>query len=403
MQDSTRVLKMNVFQKSANWVREKLNPAQERIAQSEGTMVGTTSKLTYQQAFKRVDVVNRSVNMVVSACASLDYDIKEKIHDGVVVGVRQKTLNTLLNFRPNPYQSAQDFRRAIFTDYILEGNAFIHFDGTFMYHLPADNVEILTDERTFIRGYRYNGLVDFKESEVFYFRDISSDSIYRGSSRLESAERSVNLLYSMQQFQEQFFDNGAVFGLVLTTENTLSQVAKERTIAYWMQKYNAKAGGKRPLILDSGLKPEKLTESSFKEMDFDQSLKSHGEKIMTTIGVPPILLNGGNNANIAPNLRLLYLETVLPINRNFISSIERYFGYDVEAVTSSVSALQPELKDIAQYHSTLVNGGVITPNEARVELRYDKIEGHDELRIPANIAGSAADPSQGGRPGGNQQ
>lgn len=341
--------------------------------------------------------------MVVSACASLDYDIKEKIHDGVVVGVRQKTLNTLLNFRPNPYQSAQDFRRAVFTDYLLEGNAFIHFDGTFMYHLPADNVEILTDERTFIRGYRYNGLVDFKESEVFYFRDLSSDSIYRGSSRLESAERSINLLYSMQQFQEQFFDNGAVFGLVLTTENTLSQVAKERTISYWMQKYNAKAGGKRPLILDSGLKPEKLTESSFKEMDFDQSLKSHGEKIMTTVGVPPILLNGGNNANIAPNLRLLYLETVLPINRNFISSIERYFGYDVEAVTSSVSALQPELKDIAQYHSTLVNGGVITPNEARVELRYDKIEGHDELRIPANIAGSAADPSQGGRPGGNQQ
>jgi phage portal protein BeeE len=121
---------------------------------------------------------------------------------------------------------------------------------------------------------------------------------------------------------------------------------------------------------------------------------------MTAIGVPPILLQGGNNANIAPNLRLFYLETVLPIVKLYISAVERYFGYDVEAITSTVSALQPELKDIATYHQTLVNGGVITPNEARTELRYAKIEGGDTIRVPANIAGSAANPSQGGRPQG---
>jgi phage portal protein BeeE len=133
-------------------------------------------------------------------------------------------------------------------------------------------------------------------------------------------------------------------------------------------------------------------------MDFDVSIKTHGEKIMQAVGVPPILLQGGNNANISPNLRLFYLETVLPMNRKFISAVERYFGYDVEAITSSVSALQPELKDIAAYHSTLVNAGIITPNEARTELRYAAITGNDDLRIPANIAGSAANPSTGGRP-----
>jgi hypothetical protein len=119
---------------------------------------------------------------------------------------------------------------------------------------------------------------------------------------------------------------------------------------------------------------------------------------MTNIGVPPILLMGGNNANIAPNLRLFYLETVLPIVRLYISAVERYFGYDVEAITSNVSALQPELKDVASYHASLVNGGIITPNEARIELRYPKLDGQDTIRIPANIAGSAANPSLGGRP-----
>jgi HK97 family phage portal protein len=394
---------MNWITKGYQAVREKLNPAQARIAEGEGTQVGTTAKLSYQQAFKKLETVSRPVNILASACSSLDYDIKDKVHDGVVVGVRQKTLNNLLNFRPNPYQSAQDFRTALFTDFILEGNAFVHFDGTFMYHLPADNVEILTDTKTFIKGFRYNGAVDFLESEVFYFRDLSSDSIYRGASRLQAAERSMNITYSMQQFQEGFFDNGATFGLVLTTDNTLSQVAKEKTIQYWLQKYSPKTGAKRPIILDSGLKPHQLAETSFKDMDFDQSIKTHGEKIMQAIGVPPILLQGGNNANISPNLRLFYLETVLPINRKFISALERYFGYDVEAITSSVSALQPELKDIAQYHSTLVNAGIITPNEARTELRYGLITGNDTLRIPANIAGSAANPSTGGRPASEQE
>ena len=389
---------MSWITKSQDWVREKLNPAQTRIAQDSGTQIGSDAKITYFQSFQKLESVNRSVNMLVSAASSLDYDIKDKVHDGVIAGIRQKTLNTLLNFRPNPYQSAQDFRSALFTDYVLEGNAFIHFDGVFMYHLPADKVEILTDQKTFISGFRYNGMVDFKESEVFYFRDISSESIYRGSSRLQSADRSIKLLYSMQQFQENFFDNGAVFGLVLTTENTLSQVAKEKTIAYWLQKYNVKNGGKRPVILDSGLKPHQLAETNFKDMDFDTSIKTHGEKIMQAIGVPPILLQGGNNANISPNLRLFYLETVLPINRKFISAVERYFGYDVEAITTTVSALQPELKDIAAYHSTLVNAGIISANEARTELRYETKPGNDELRIPANIAGSAANPSPGGRP-----
>jgi len=391
------------LQNTRGWIAEKLNPAQTRIAQEAGTQVQTESRITYQQAFQKLESVNRSVSMLVNAASSLDYDVKDKVIEGVAVGVRQKSLNTLLNFRPNPYQSTQEFRQAIFTDLILEGNVFVHFDGVFLYHLPSRNVEILTDTKTFIRGYRYNGMVEFKESEVFHFRDLNSHSIYRGASRLESAQKSMATLYAMQQFQENFFENGAVFGLVLTSENTLSQVAKEKTIQYWLQKYSTKQGGKRPVILDSGLKPAQVSNQNFKDMDFDQSIKTHNELIMQCIGIPPILLAGGNNANITPNLRLFYLETVMPVVRKYTSSLERYFGYDIEAITSSVSALQPELKDIAAYHSTLVNAGIITANEARQELRYDKISGHDEIRIPANIAGSAADPSQGGRPTDNQQ
>ena len=390
---------MAVMDRLRGWVVEKLNPAQPIIHTDEGSSIGTEARIVnFRNAYRNIDSVNRSINMVVNACASLDYDIKDKTHEGVVNGIRQKTLATLLNFRPNPYQSAIDFRTALFKDILLEGNAFVHFDGTFMYHLPANNVEILTDPKTYIRGFRYTGRIDFAEGEVFYFKDLSSDSIYRGASRLEACLENISILYSMQEFQQKFFDNGTIFGLVLTSENTLSQAAKEKTLQYWQQRYNSRSGGKRPIILDSGLKPHKLSDQKFSDLDFDVAVRTHSERIMTAIGVPPVLLQGGNNANISPNLRLFYLETVLPLVRLYNSALERYFGYDIAPVTSNISALQPELKDVASYHSTLVNGGIITPNEAREELRYAKVEGGDTIRIPANIAGSAANPSLGGRP-----
>lgn len=386
--------------KPSSWFENstKLNPAQEYIYRDQGTFIGSDTQLGYQQAFGALESVNRGVNMIVSACSSLDYDIKDKKIDGVIQGVRQKTLNNLLNFTANPHQSSQDFRNNIFTDFVLEGNIFLYWDGVHLYHLPASRVIIETDPKTFVSAYRYNAVVTFKPDEIIHIKDLSSTSIYRGSSRLASADRNIKILYKMQTFQDQFFENGAVAGLILTSDNTLSQTAKDRTIANWTQRYSPKNGAKRPMILDSGLKPVANIAQTFTEMDFDESIKTHDAKILKALGVPPILLDGGNNANISPNLRLFYLETIIPIVTKFAAAIERYYGYDIQPVTSNVSALQPELKDVAGYYTTLVNGGIISPNEARVELRYTTQTGHDELRIPANITGSAADPSQGGAP-----
>lgn len=380
-----------------NWI-EKLNPAQVVISREEGSLVDTTSIITYKQAFDRLESVNRGVNMIVSACSGLDYDIKDKKLDGVFQGMRQKTLNTILNYQPNPYQSVQEFRRNIFTDFLLDGNVFLYWDGASLYHLPAENVTIETSSKTFVNRYNYNSEIFFKPEEVLHFKDLSSKSIYRGDSRLQSCDRNIKTLYKMQNFQDGFFENGAVMGMVLTSENTLSQIAKDRTIQNWTSKYNPKLGPRKPVILDSGLKPVKLGDESFKDLDFDNSIKTHDNKILKALGVPPILLEGGNNANISPNLRLFYLETVIPILNNYVSSLERFFGYDIAPVTSNVSAMQPELKDLAAYYTTLVNGGIISPNEARVELRYPSKPDSDNLRIPANIAGSASNPSTGGRP-----
>ena len=95
---------------------------------------------------------------------------------------------------------------------------------------------------------------------------------------------------------------------------------------------------------------------------------------------------------------MYYLETVLPIIRKLNFAIERYFGFDITEDLTNIPALQPELRDQAAYYTSLVNAGIISPNEARTKLGLESLEGHDEIRVPANIAGSAVDPTEGGRP-----
>jgi HK97 family phage portal protein len=169
-------------------------------------------------------------------------------------------------------------------------------------------------------------------------------------------------------------------------------------IQSWVTRYRPDGGGRRPMILDGGMEIEGITNVNFKELDFEASIESAEVQILKVLGVPPILLNSGNNANSRPNHRLYYLETILPILQKMCSTLERFFGYEIEPDITGIPALQPELADAASYFTTLVNAGIITPNEARYQLNYDFIVGHDDIRIPTNIAGSAVDPSTGGRP-----
>ena len=136
----------------------------------------------------------------------------------------------------------------------------------------------------------------------------------------------------------------------------------------------------------------------FGKLDFAESIKSNERIILEAMGIPPILMDGGNNANIRPNHRLYYLETVLPVVKKLGYALERFFGFSLNEDVTGIPALQPELRDQAAYYATLVNTGIMTPNEARTQLGREPLEGHDDLRVPANIAGSAANPTEGGKP-----
>ena len=380
---------------------DKDNPAQYLISRDEGFDIGSREVVTnYRNAYEQLEVVNRAVNMIVDDAADIPYDVQTKDEGriNVIKNIRKTKVDLLLNKEPNPFQDINAFKRNLIIDLLLDGNIFVYYDGAHIYHLPAEHVTIVTDEDTYVERYTYDHTIDYSPNEIIHIKENSFNSIYRGVPRLKPAWRTMQLLGSMRRFQDNFFKNGAVPGLVLKSPNTLSEKIKERMLQAWVARYNPQSGGRRPLFLDGGLEVENLTEVNFKDLDFQEAIKSNEKIILEAMRIPPILLDGGNNANIRPNHRLYYLETILPIVRKIGYAFERFFGFKLNEDVSGVPALQPELRDEASYYSALVNGGIMTPNEAREKLRLEKIDGFDEPRVPANIAGSAANPDEGGRP-----
>jgi HK97 family phage portal protein len=385
------------------WKEEKLNPAQEEIVVSlegAGPIASREIITNYRAYYEYLEVVNRAVNMIVDDAAEIPLRIGEPVQglNSVTKGIRRSRVDLLLNKEPNPFQDISSFKRNLIIDYILDGNIFIYFDGVSLYHLPANYTDIEPDKTTYIAGYTFQTSIDYRPNEIIHIKENSFHSIYRGTSRLRAAQRSMSQLTRMREFQDNFFKNGAVPGLVIKSPSVISEKNKERMIQSWMTRYRPDGGGRRPLVLDGGMELDSISNINFRELDFESSIESAEKEILKVLGVPPIMLDSGNNANIRPNHRMYYLETILPIIEKINRALERFFGFSITPDISNIPALQPELRDSAAYYSTLVNSGIITPNEAREALNYDEIFGSSEIRVPANIAGSASNPSEGGRP-----
>ena len=393
------------------WLSEKLNPAQPSIASLE-PYASPETIVDFEQAYREIEIIHRAVEMVIAAC--VDTPLK------VTGQTPAKKVNKLLNIRPNPFEDRVRFFRRALLDFHLDGNAFFYYDGNDLYLLPANDVEVVPDPHTFVNHYNYlvsnqqssdffgynkqtrkSEAIRFEPHEIIHITSENTSSIFRGTSKLKPLLRLIELYYYMINFQRQFFKNNAIPGFVLTTDNILSKRVKERLLEGWRNSYTTIFDNARhPAILDGGLKIDQFSQVKFQELDFENSIERIQQDMAKALGVPYVLLKSGNNANIDANQKLFYQHTVMPILNQFCSAFMLFFnnGVQIKPDKLTIPALRPDERTQSIYYSTLVNTGIITPNEARIGLGFPSIDGEDSIRVPQNITGSATDATQGGRP-----
>jgi len=393
---------------------QKLNPIQSDIASSERGSGYPDTSVTAHEAQSTVGIVKRCMEVIADAASEVQIKVYRMDKNGDLAERSDNIISKFLH-NPNEQYDRTRFFSNLIDDLITDGNAFIFINNDGMYHLPARYVEIIEHEKTFVEGYRYtaNGSNKvYSPKNVIHVRLNNVDSVYRGISKLAPIEEELKIYKAMLAYQKSFFVNSGIPRVILKTVNFLNSRTKQRLLSDWEKAHNSlykKANG--TAILDGGLDATVL-ENSFKDLDFNQGVERLEQYIAVILGVPWVLLNSGNNANIRNNERLFYYRTVLPLMNKIASAVEFHIHkispnmrgrLVVKADTFSIVALRPDMKEHAAYLSTLVNGGVLTPNEARKELRLEPYDGGDEIRIPANIAGSAGNPSEGGKPSDNTQ
>lgn len=399
-----------------NLIRKALAPRKSRIEDWSTPEASTTRVHTIYEAYRTISAVNRGINMIVDDAAALPVKVYGKLgfSNENRSSIKAPGLATILNYKPNPFEDASSFKRKYLMDFLLDGNIFLYFDklGNHLYHLPAKDMVVHPDSRNYISHFELlSTQQEYSPSEIIHVKDNSYQNDFRGSSRLtplvgsagsllgNTGTGEVDLLTKLKEFQANFFKNNATPGLVLTSENMLSQRFKERTLDEWRRNFNPTSGGRRPAFLDAGIKISPVSSGNFKELDFQTAVKDLEESVYKLLGIPPVLINSGNNANIRPNHRLYYLETIIPIVDKVNSALQAFFAYEIAEDLSFIEAMRPELRDQSAYLTGLVNGGILSPNEARIDLgKEPKGPEFDDIRVPANVAGSAINPGIGGRP-----
>lgn len=397
-----------------SWITEKLNPGQHIIRDMEPVSHRTNRKpFTTGQAYSKIEILNRTANMVIDSAAECSYTVGDKYNIVTYAnGVKTKTLDTLLNVRPNPFMDISTFRRLVVTDLLFEGCAYIYWDGTSLYHVPAALMQVEADANKFIKKFIFNNQIDYRVDEIIFIKDNSyvcgTNSQISGQSRVATVIDSLEKRSKMLNFKEKFLDNGTVIGLILETDEILNKKLRERKQEELQLDYNPSTGQSSVLILDGGMKAKPYSQiSSFKDLDFKEDIEGFNKSICLAFGVPQVLLDGGNNANIRPNIELFYYMTIIPMLNKLTSSLTFFFGYKITPNTKEVAALTPDKEAEAKHLTSLVNNGIMTGNEARLELNLEPLDDEqmDRIRIPANVAGSATGVSgqEGGRPQGSTE
>lgn len=265
-------------------------------------------------------------------------------------------------------------------------------------------------------------------ADVVHFRGVTLTG-YTGWSPVAAAAQAIGLTQAMEKFGGEFFANEAKSGGFVMHPGKLNAVGKEAIRKSVEDQARANRGpgnsgtdskaagtsGKeshRIKILDEGMKFVPTTVSP-NESQFIESRNHQISEIARLYGVPLVLLQSTDGSTVwgtgIESLMLGFVnQTIRPIlvasedelSRKLLTVEERQDGYHI-AFDYSV-LLRGDSTARADYNNKGIEGGWLTPNEARVREGFNPLPGLDKPRDPAPKPAAPGQPGQQPKPPAKQ-
>lgn len=207
--------------------------------------------------------------------------------------------------------------------------------------IPTPWVRILPDRHDFVRGYEVaapgSAPEQFSPAEIIHLKYPNPLDVHYGLSPLQANALTIDANTELQKARYQSFLSGQRPGVVLQTEQALSDVAIRRLEEKIQSRFSGRDNWTRPMVLEQGLKasPWTLTPA---EMDFLSSAKLGRDEIFALFRVPApvagIVENVGLGSEIWYGARAMFCEgTVQPkldlIGQVLTKDLARRFGPNV--------------------------------------------------------------------------
>lgn len=210
--------------------------------------------------------------------------------------------------------------------------------------------------------------VDLDPMDVFHIVGLGGDGLV-GYSVAKFAQDSLGTALATQTFGATFFGNGTHVGGFLEHPAQLSAEAQERLLASWNKKNQGPESAHQTNILEEGMKYNS-TVIPPKDAQFVEVRQFQVVDIARWFRMPPHKiqsLEGAKFNNIEHQSIEYVQDTIIPVLVKIEQEVKRkiiiekgvFFRFNV------TSLLRGDAKARSEYYRTMINAGIMTPNEAR--------------------------------------
>lgn len=355
-------------------------------------------------------------NEIIFACISKTANTAAQIRAKLVNGAGEEiedTKHPLLDLikRPNPFMNQFDFIGSITIYQKLAGRAVYEKERG-----PNGEVIALWDLRpdwvfpivgyNIIQAYEYRvpgqKSIYLKPENVLDFKLFDPLNKIHPFPPVSVAARIGDVDNAETDYLKLYMEHGGTPPGLLTSKIKLTDNAIENAHKRWRARYGGIKGWIDPAILDSDITYQKIGDS-FKEMGFEVLDRRSEVRICEVLDVPPLIINAwaGLERSTFENAEQIqktwWHNSLIPLYANMLDVLNYGLAneYDddvfIEWDYSEVPALKEQSADLWERVGSGVNGGWVTPNEARESVGLPPIEGGDELRAPMQFG---QDPNQ---------
>jgi HK97 family phage portal protein len=374
----------------------------------------STANVTFESAMT-VSAFWASVRLLSETIGSLDIKCYKIQSDGTRIPDTNYKVWRLLRYSPNRYQTCVEFQETLTLQLVTTGNFYgaVERDGrgypiSILPLMSAQMTpELLKDGSVIYQYYDSVGNVRVYSADSIMHIKLFGNGIV-GLSPLSYAAKSIGVSIDSDNRAAKLAASGGKTNGVLMVDRILTPEQRAQTRRNFAEL--TEGSEDQLFVLEADMKYER-TSLSPQDMQLLETRRFQLEDVARFMGVPSVLINdtSGTTAwgsGIQQILMGFYKLGLTPYNKKIISSYERSLmplrdrgEYELDFDFDQL--LEADLATRLESYGKGINGGNLTPNEARARERLPAKEGGDNIYlngtlVPANmiITGSARENAQ---------